>query len=111
MTKQNKLDDIMKSRAPFERQAVKPVNVLETNQKQQSERTHERSNERTNERSNARPRVRHSFDIYQDQLLSLKEIAIKREETQGKRVLLGDLVQEALDRFITHERANERTNG
>jgi hypothetical protein len=84
------------------RQVIQPVDMLETKQEQK--------NERPNERMNERKRVRHSFDIYQDQLLSLKEIAIDREQAQGKRVLLGDLVQEALDKLIASERTNVRTN-
>jgi hypothetical protein len=44
----------------------------------------------------SRQRVRHSFDIFADQLFSLRSIALTREQTFGKRVLLGDLVQQAL---------------
>ena len=57
-----------------------------------------------NERSNERKKVRHTFDILADQLLALREIAIEREKVFGKRVLLGELAQEALDRFIAMER-------
>jgi uncharacterized NAD(P)/FAD-binding protein YdhS len=73
----------------------------------QGERPKESTNVRTNERTNARKKVRHTFDIYQDQLLSLREFALNREMVFGERVLLGDLVQEALDMFITKERNNE----
>ncbi len=117
------------------RQVIKPVDMLQTEQDQGDERTNENSSERSSEHTNVRTneqrnerlterigertdkrsdkriderkRVRHSFDIYQDQLLSLKAIAIDREQTHGKRVLLGDLVQEALDNFIEDERTNE----
>src|SRR3712207_5628212 len=65
--------------------------------------------ERTNEPSSQRRKVRHTFDIFDDQLLSLKEITIERQRTGGNRVLLGDLVQEALDRFITNARNQQRT--
>lgn len=51
----------------------------------------------------SRQRVRHSFDIFADQLLSLRDIALRREHRLGGRVRLGDLVQEALDRFIARE--------
>ena len=67
------------------------------------------ANERPNEPSVQRRKVRHTFDIFGDQLLSLKEIAIERQRISGNRVLLGDLVQEALDRFITRERNPQRT--
>lgn len=48
----------------------------------------------------SRVRVRHSFDVFADQLLSLREIALTREAHTGQRVRLGDVVQEALDGFI-----------
>lgn len=71
-------------------------------------RTHERSNERTVERS----RVRHSFDIWQDQLLGLSEIQAERFSQSGRKPKLGELVQEALDAYIAKERkrTNVRTN-
>jgi hypothetical protein len=76
----------------------------------QDERTIDLSNVQTNERTAIRQQVRHSFDIFADQVLSLRSIALAREGTFGKRVLLGDLVQQALDRFITKERNTERSN-
>jgi hypothetical protein len=63
--------------------------------------------ERRNVRSNERMKVRHSFDILSDQLLALRELAVERERIFGKKVLLGDLVQEALDMFISKERNHE----
>ena len=67
-------------------------------------RTNQRSNVRTNERPKARRKIRHTFDIFADQLMSLREIALERESETGDRVLLGDLAQEALDMLITKER-------
>jgi hypothetical protein len=71
------------------------------------DRSNERTNETTFERTNVRLKIRHTFDIYADQLMSLREIALKREVAFGKRTLLGDLVQEALDHFLTKERNKE----
>jgi hypothetical protein len=72
------------------------------------ERLNERSNERTDEPSHVkRQRIRHTFDIYADQLLSLKEIQLDRARGLEKVYRLGDLVQEALDGFITKERNKE----
>ena len=65
------------------------------------------TNERTVEREKERRKIRHTFDIYDDQLFSLKELALERQKLFGKRELLGDLVQEALDAFITKERNKE----
>ncbi len=67
------------------------------------EGTKQRSIEVTNERT----KIRHTFDILADQLLSLREIALAREKQVKKRILIGDLVQEALDIFITKERNKE----
>ena len=67
----------------------------------------QRSNVRTFGRSFERTRVRHSFDIFDDQLMSLKEIVLTRQMLFGKKTLLGDLVQEALDLFISKERNRE----
>ena len=63
-----------------------------------------RPNERPNERPLERKKTRHTFDIFPDQLIALRELAIQRERRVGRRVLLGDLVQEALDLFIRQER-------
>jgi hypothetical protein len=75
-------------------------------------RTNGRTNERSNERTVERQRVRHSFDIWQDQLLGLTEIQAERFSRNGRKPKLGDLVQEALDAYIARERkrTNVRTN-
>ena len=79
-----------------------------------------RTNERTVERTVERNRVRHSFDIWQDQLLALAEIQAQRFSRTGRKPKIGELVQEALDAYIamehkrmvkgTNERTNERTD-
>lgn len=71
------------------------------------QRTMVGSNEYPNERTNGRTKVRHSFDILSDQLFALRQLAVERERLLGRKVLLGDLVQEALDTFITRERNQE----
>lgn len=76
------------------------------------ERTTERTDERTSGRTNVRmydhtmrrTKIRNAFDIFVDQLMSLREITLEREKITGSRVLLGDLVQEALDMFISKEK-------
>lgn len=58
-----------------------------------------------------RARVRHSFDVYRDQLLALGDIQTARHRRTGRKPKLGELVQEALDAYIAqHARTNERTN-
>jgi hypothetical protein len=73
-----------------------------------SVRTNGRTNERSNERTVERNRVRHSFDIWKDQLLGLSEIQAERFSQSGRKPKLGELVQEALDAYIAKER--KRTN-
>lgn len=68
------------------------------------ERTNQRTNQRTNVRTKNRSKIRHTFDIFADQLLTLREIAVDQEIVFGERVLLGDLVQQALDMFISKEK-------
>ena len=97
---------------PFNRQTVTSGNFSDPSaegleNEASSGRTNQPPNERTIERRFERTKVRHTFDILTGQLLNLREIVIAREKTFGKRVLLGDLVQEALDMFIAKERNNE----
>ena len=67
-------------------------------------RTEKRSDERSNERSQERQRTRHSFDIYNDQLLALTEIQTALFLQTGRKPKLGELVQEALDAYIKRQR-------
>ena len=85
-----------------------PTTATASRSTSRSKGTNERSNERTVERT----RVRHSFDIWQDQLLGLSEIQADRFSQSGKKPKLGELVQEALDAYIAKERkrTNVRTN-
>ena len=77
-------------------------------------RPNEGTNGQTNVRTNERTRVRHSFDVWQDQLLALTQIQVERFNRTGKKPKLGELVQEALDAYVaqhrgrTNERPHER---
>ncbi len=75
-------------------------------------RPNEGNNGRTNVRTNERTRVRHSFDVWQDQLLALTQIQVERFNRTGKKPKLGELVQEALDAYVAQQRkrTNVRTN-
>ena len=79
--------------------AGNPNHIEVTNNK-----TNEPPFERKNERLKARTKIRHTFDIFADQLLTLREISIEEEKITGDRVLLGDLAQQALDMFISKHR-------
>jgi hypothetical protein len=54
-----------------------------------------------------RRQIRHGFDIFEDQLFSLKEIQLIRQRTGAKKYRLGDLVKEALDAFIIKEQGKD----
>ncbi len=71
-----------------------------------------RTFERTNERHRERVCVRHSFDVWQDQLHALTELQARAFSATGRKPKLGELVQEALDAYIAKERkrTNVRTN-
>lgn len=65
----------------------------------ENEETNERNNERTNEQGERRV-IRHSFDIYHDQLMHMGDIQMRLYRETGKKPKLGRLVQEALDQYI-----------
>ena len=53
--------------------------------------------------SDERKSINHGLSIFEDQLISLKEIQLARQKHQGKKYSLGDLSKEALDLFIAKE--------
>lgn len=89
------------------REVPKPAPVeptIEPTKQSTAGATTERPNETT---ATQRQKIRHTFDIFADQLLSLKEIQLDRERVFGKKCRIGDLAQEALDMLITKERNTE----
>ena len=76
-----------------------------------------RTNERPVERApQQRMNIRHSFDVWQDQLHALADIQARDFAVSGKKPKMGDFVKEALDEYISrkrreYERTVERTNG
>jgi len=64
-------------------------------------RTIERKSERTNVRKKKkRIRIRHAFDIYEDQLRTLQTIQLKVIQAGKKKPSLGKMVQKALDQYL-----------
>jgi hypothetical protein len=61
-----------------------------------------------NGRTNERPRVRHSFDVFNDQLQALSEIQAQRYNQTGRKPKMGELVQEALDAYIDRYRRSSQ---
>lgn len=75
----------------------------------ENEETNERINERTNDQEERRV-IRHSFDIYHDQLMHLGEIQMRRYRVSGKKPKLGQIVQDALDQYIAAQGADARSH-
>ena len=94
--------------APAERPAE-----TEPEAERPNSRTTGRPSERPDERPNDRVRIRHSFDIYRDQLVALADIQIAAFRRSGRKPPIGELVQAALDEYIEKqtERPDERTTG
>jgi len=85
--------EVQAERDALEQGEVEPV------ESDQNDGTNERINERTNGQAERRV-IRHSFDIYHDQLMQLGEIQMRLYREAGKKPKLGQLVQDALDRYI-----------
>jgi hypothetical protein len=90
------------SALPAERTATRPT---------RSPKINERSNEEMNVRTSERTKIRHTFDIFRDQLQALTEIQTARFRRDSRKPKMGELVMEALDAYIAaaNERTNERT--
>lgn len=83
-----------------------PSSIQTPPKTEQPERTFVRSSVRPDEQREIRHKTRHPFDIFQDQLQSLREIQFQREKKRGVRPTLGELAQEAFDLYISKENSN-----
>jgi hypothetical protein len=92
----------------FNDKSIKRTNVR--TDERTDERMTVRTNEQRNERTNGRKKIRHAFDIFEDQLIALKEAQLTRQKVREGRYNLGDLVQEALDMFLATERTKVQVN-
>lgn len=70
-------------------------------------RTPERSNTRTVERVNARTSerkiIRHSFQIYEDQLEQMRKL-VAMKAMAGEKLQLADIAKVALDDYLNHHK-------
>jgi hypothetical protein len=86
------------------------------NLKFKNERSNERTLERTDERSLNRVKVRHTFDIFADQLRDLQTIQLKAVQRGKRKPTLGKMVQQAIDLYLEQKAKrsikpkNERSN-
>src|SRR5947207_2106170 len=83
-------------------ESTKKSTMRAPSEPQKRQRVSERPNVRTNERT----KIRHSFDVFQDQYLALRDLAHERQRGSLKKVPLGDLVQEALDLYLGTQRSS-----
>jgi hypothetical protein len=87
--------------------SISPPPLPETAAQQPDEVWKERSNDLKKEGSFERKKdlpqrtvVHHSFDVYEDQLLSLKKLALTRQIETGDKVTIGAVIREAIDAYF-----------
>ena len=106
---------VQKSVGPEPTMSPETGRSLEKTDKIPTQRSNERPNEgstrQTIERGKERTKVRHTFDVFRDQLLDLGDIQQALARQQGRKPRLGDLVQEALDHYIRVRRKGRTNEG
>jgi hypothetical protein len=80
--------------------AASPTDRVKHKNVRSNVRTDERSNERTSGRKKERIKIRHSFDIYQDQLIDLQTIQLRAVRRGKSKPTLGEMVQQAIDGYL-----------
>ena len=84
--------------------ALLPQAQIEKNQdrKRSDERTVERTPEGSPERTfrQKREKIRHTFDVYKDQLISLQVIQLERVQAGKKKPKLGKMVSDGIDLYL-----------
>ncbi len=60
-----------------------------------------------------RRKIRHTFDIYDDQLQAMHTVQLEAVQAGKRKPTLGDMVQNALDDYFAKRNSKEaeRTNG
>lgn len=101
------------SDSPFFEKSATPLPQVQIeqnqDQKRSNDRTFERPNERSNERLNERSpklkreKIRHTFDIYKDQLIELQRIQWERVQGGKKKPKLGKMVSEGIDLYTKQQ--------
>ena len=112
-TSTNSLSD-----SPFFEKPANPLSQVQDennqDQKRTNERTFERPNDRSNERSikrlpkQKREKIRHTFDIYRDQLVALQTIQLEKFQAGKKKPKLGTMVAEGIDLYIKQQASKKK---
>lgn len=85
------------------------ISEAQTPERKINQRTDVRTIERKSERTNVRKkkkriRIRHAFDIYEDQLRSLQTFQLEAIQAGKKKPSLGKMVQRALDQYLENRK-------
>lgn len=75
----------------------------------QNERSNERTNVPTLERKNERVILRHTFDIFKDQLRDLQLLQLNAVKSDKKKPKLGEMVRQAIDNFLVRKEEKKET--
>lgn len=59
---------------------------------------------RANKRTHIRTTVRRTYDIFVDQVVALEELQLAHHKQKNRKPDLSELVREALDTYIKHEK-------
>jgi hypothetical protein len=102
------LDSLIPTSAPKAESRSQMLYVNPVSIEAKNERTTIRTNEQRNERSNGQKNeavlerlvIRHTFDIFEDQLVDLKRLQIEAMQQRRRKRKLGQMVQLALDQYI-----------
>lgn len=94
-------------------QTVPASKKREISESKSDERTevllYDRTDEWTNVRNTDRVKIRHAFDIYEDQLRELHTRQLEAVRAGKKKPGLGEMVQQALDEYIKNaQRVNQK---
>ena len=95
-------EEDLRSASPTPEKMGTPAMQGQTYEIQAQNRTNDRTNERSNVKFNKpkRVKIRHTFDIYKDQLISLQVIQLEKVKRGRKKPKLGKMVSKGIDLYI-----------
>jgi hypothetical protein len=101
------LDSLIPTTPPTVQKPIKQTQTPRLKKRKTVKSKNERLNEPTSERTNVRTnkikeriKIRHSFDIYQDQLFDLQALQLAFLRKGKSKMKLGVMVQEAIDMYL-----------
>lgn len=101
--------------SPFFEKTTAPLPQAQNENNQDQKRTNVLSDVRTNDRTNERPvvklkrqKIRHAFDIYEDQLFALQIRQLEAVQKSRRKPKLGKMVQEAIDLYLKQTENNRK---